>query len=212
MGSACNGMALAGLRAYGSGFLIFSDYMRPPVRLSAIMELPVIYIFTHDSIGVGEDGPTHQPIEQLVSLRAIPGMVVIRPGDANEVAEAWRVAMTLKHQPTALSLSRQPMPTFDRGKYAPASGLARGAYIMADTEGGDPDVILMATGTEMGLVVAAHETLAAEGIRSRLVSFPSWELFEDQPEAYRRAGSRGAGLDHRVGPVYRQYRRGHCHA
>jgi transketolase len=185
MGSACNGMALAGLRAYGSGFLIFSDYMRPPVRLSAIMELPVIYIFTHDSIGVGEDGPTHQPIEQLVSLRAIPGMVVIRPGDANEVAEAWRVAMTLKHQPTALSLSRQPMPTFDRGKYAPASGLARGAYIMADTEGGDPDVILMATGTEMGLVVAAHETLAAEGIRSRLVSFPSWELFEDQPEEYR---------------------------
>jgi transketolase len=185
MGSACNGMALAGLRAYGSGFLIFSDYMKPPIRLSAIMELPVIYIFTHDSIGVGEDGPTHQPIEQLVSLRAIPGMIVLRPGDANEVAEAWRVVMRLTHQPACFALSRQPMPTIDRAKYAPAAGLARGAYILADAEGGEPEVILMATGTEVGLVVGAHETLTAEGIRSRVISFPSWELFEMQPEEYR---------------------------
>jgi transketolase len=176
---------LAGLRAYGSGFLIFSDYMKPPIRLSAIMELPVIYIFTHDSIGVGEDGPTHQPIEQLVSLRAIPGMIVLRPGDANEVAEAWRVVMRLTHQPACFALSRQPMPTIDRAKYAPAAGLARGAYILADAEGGEPEVILMATGTEVGLVVGAHETLTAEGIRSRVISFPSWELFEMQPEEYR---------------------------
>jgi transketolase len=185
MGSACNGMALAGLRAYGSGFLIFSDYMKPPIRLSAIMELPVIYIFTHDSIGVGEDGPTHQPIEQLVSLRAIPGMIVLRPGDANEVAEAWRLVMRLQHQPACLALSRQAMPTIDRSKYAPASGLARGAYILADAEGGEPEVILMATGTEVNLVLGAHEALTVEGIRSRVISFPSWELFEMQPEEYR---------------------------
>jgi transketolase len=187
MGSICNGLALSALRPYGSGFLIFSDYMKPPIRLSAIMELPVIYIFTHDSIGVGEDGPTHQPIEQLVALRSIPGMIVIRPGDANEVAEAWRHVMTLKEQPVCLVLSRQPMPTLDRDKYAPASGLKHGAYIVAEAEGGDPQVILMATGTELGLAVGAHETLKSEGIRSRVVSFPSWEVFESQPAEYRNS-------------------------
>ena len=185
MGSICNGLALSALRPYGSGFLIFSDYMKPPIRLSAIMELPVVYIFTHDSIGVGEDGPTHQPIEQLVSLRAIPGMIVIRPGDANEVSEAWRHIMTLKEQPACLILSRQAMPTLDRTKYAAASGLEKGAYILADAEGGDPEVILMATGTEVGLVVGAYEKLKSEGIRARVVSFPSWDLFESQPEEYR---------------------------
>jgi transketolase len=187
MGSICNGLALSALRPYGSGFLIFSDYMKPPIRLSAIMELPVLYIFTHDSIGVGEDGPTHQPIEQLVSLRAIPGMIVIRPGDANEVAEAWRYVMTLKEQPACLILSRQAMPTLDRETYAPAAGLKHGAYILADCDGGDPQVILMATGTELSLAVGAYETLKNEGIRARVVSFPSWELFEAQPAAYRHS-------------------------
>ncbi len=187
MGSICNGMALSGLRAYGSGFLIFSDYMKPPIRLSAIMELPVIYIFTHDSIGVGEDGPTHQPIEQLASLRSIPGMVVLRPCDGNEVAEAWRVAMTLKHQPCCLILSRQPLPTLDRSHYAPAAGVSRGAYVLADSQGGPPQVILMATGSEVSLVLGAHAALAKEGIRSRVVSMPSWDLFEQQPEDYRRS-------------------------
>ncbi len=185
MGSACNGMALAGLRAYGSTFLIFSDYMRAPIRLSALMELPLIWIFSHDSIGVGEDGPTHQPIEQLVSLRAIPGMIVLRPGDANEVAEAWRVIMRLHDQPACLVLSRQAMPTLDRSRYAPAEGVARGAYILADCEG-EPEVILMATGTELSLVVGAYERLKEQGIRARVVSFPSWKLFEAQPEDYRR--------------------------
>jgi transketolase len=187
MGSICNGMALSGVRPYGSGFLIFSDYMKPPIRLSAIMELPVIYIFTHDSIGVGEDGPTHQPIEQLASLRAIPGMVVLRPGDANEVAEAWRVVMALKHQPCCLVLSRQALPTLDRARYAPATGVARGAYVLADASGGSPQVILMATGSELSLVVGAHEALAKEGIRSRVVSMPSWDLFEQQPLEYRQS-------------------------
>ena len=188
MGSICNGLALSALRSYGSGFLIFSDYMKPPIRLSAIMELPVVYIFTHDSIGVGEDGPTHQPIEQLVSLRSIPGMIVLRPGDANEVAEVWRHVMTLKEQPACLALSRQAMPTIDRTKYAPASGARYGAYVMADPpQGGEPEVILMATGTELSLVVGAYETLTAEGIRVRVVSFPSWELFEDQSAEYRNA-------------------------
>ncbi len=187
MGAICNGLALAGLRAYGSGFLIFSDYMKPPIRLAAIMELPVVYIFTHDSIGVGEDGPTHQPVEQIVSLRAIPGMIVLRPGDANEVAEAWRTAMHLKEQPCCLILSRQPLPTLDRARYAPAAGVARGAYVLADAPGGAPQVILMATGSELSLVVGAHEKLAEEGIRSRVVSMPSWELFEQQPEDYRHA-------------------------
>ena len=185
MGSIANGMALSGLRSYASGFLIFSDYMKPPIRLSAIMELPVIYIFTHDSIGVGEDGPTHQPIEQLASLRAVPGLVTIRPGDANEVAEAWKLALTLTHEPTALALSRQPLPTLDRKKFAPASGLARGAYVLADSPGGEPQVILMATGSEIGLIVNAAEMLEKEGIRVRLVSMPSWDQFEKQDEAYR---------------------------
>jgi len=184
MGSVSNGIALAGLRPYCSGFLIFSDYMKPPMRLAAIMELPVIYIFTHDSIGVGEDGPTHQPIEQLAQMRATPGFLCFRPGDANEVAEAWRVILPLQEQPAALALSRQPMPTLDRTKYAPASGLAKGAYVLADCEG-TPEVILMATGTELGLAVGAYETLKGEGIRARVVSMPCWELFEQQSQEYR---------------------------
>ncbi len=185
MGSICNGLALSALRSYGSGFLIFSDYMKPPIRLSAIMELPVVYIFTHDSIGVGEDGPTHQPIEQLVSLRSIPGMIVLRPADANEVAKSWRHVMTLKEQPACLILSRQALPTLDRTKYAPAAGVKQGAYVLADPpQGGEPEVILIATGSEVSLAVGAYETLTAEGIRARVVSFPSWELFEDQPEEY----------------------------
>ena len=184
MGSVCNGIALSGMRSYGSGFLIFSDYMKAPIRLSSIMELPVIYIFTHDSIGVGEDGPTHQPIEQLVVLRSIPGMVVLRPADANEVAEAWRVAMQLTHHPACLIMSRQALPTIDRSKYAPASGVAKGGYILADTDG-TPEVILIGTGSEVGLCMSAHATLTAEGIKARVVSMPSTELFEEQPEEYR---------------------------
>jgi transketolase len=184
MGSICNGIALSGLRAYGSGFLIFSDYMKAPIRLSAIMELPVIYIFTHDSIGVGEDGPTHQPIEQLIALRAIPGMMVLRPSDANEVAEAWRVVMKLTRHPACLIMSRQALPTIDRSKYAPASGLAKGAYILADSKG-KLDVILMGTGSEVSLCLAAYEKMMAEGVNVRVVSMPSWELFEDQDESYR---------------------------
>ena len=184
MGSICNGLALSGIRPYGSGFLIFSDYMKPPIRLSAIMELPVIYIFTHDSIGVGEDGPTHQPIEQLVALRAVPGLAVFRPADANEVAEAWRVAMTTKHKPSVFALSRQALPTIDRSKYGAASGTARGAYVLADCEG-TPDVILMGTGSEVSLCLGAFEALKEEGIKARVVSMPSWDLFEEQDEAYR---------------------------
>jgi transketolase len=184
MGSACNGIALSGLRAYGSGFLIFSDYMKAPIRLSAIMELPVIYIFTHDSIGVGEDGPTHQPIEQLAALRAIPGMIVLRPADANEVAEAWRVVMKLTHHPACLILSRQALPTIDRSKFASAAGTAKGAYVVADCEG-TPSVILMGTGSELALCMGAYETLTAEGVKARVVSMPSWELFEHQDQAYR---------------------------
>ena len=186
MGSICNGMALAGLRVYGAGFLIFSDYMKPPIRLAAIMELPVIYIFTHDSIGVGEDGPTHQPIEQLIALRAVPGMIVLRPADANEVAEGWRVAMRQHDKPVAFALSRQALPTFDRSKYASAEGVARGAYVMASCAG-TPDVILIGTGSEVSLCVGAYEALTAEGVKARVVSMPSWELFEDQDEAYRES-------------------------
>ena len=178
-------MALVKVRAYGSGFLIFSDYGRTPIRLAALMELPVVYVFTHDSIGVGEDGPTHQPIEQLASLRAIPGLVVLRPADANEVLEAWKVIMQLHHQPAAIVLTRQDVPTLDRSRYAPASGLAKGAYILADTPGGKPDVLLMASGSEVALCVDAHERLTTEGIRSRVISMPSWELFDDQDAAYR---------------------------
>jgi transketolase len=185
MGAILNGLSLSKIRPYGSGFLIFSDYGRAPIRLAAIMEIPVIYIFTHDSIGVGEDGPTHQPVEHLLSLRAIPGLVTLRPADANEVAEAWRVILQMKHHPAALVLSRQALPTLDRSKYASAAGLAKGAYVLADAAGGKPEVILMATGSEVQLAVAAHETLEKDGIRSRVVSMPSWELFDEQPPEYR---------------------------
>ena len=186
MGSIVNGMALSGIRSYASGFLIFSDYMKPPIRLSAIMELPVIYIFTHDSIGVGEDGPTHQPIEQLVALRAVPGLILFRPADANEVAEAWRVAMTTTHKPIVFALSRQPLPTVDRSKYGAAGGVARGAYILADSDG-TPDVILMGTGSEVSLCLGAYEALKSEGVNARVVSMPSWDLFEEQDLAYRES-------------------------
>jgi transketolase len=185
MAAVVNGLSLSKLRAYGSTFLIFSDYARPAIRLSAIMEIPTIQVFTHDSIGVGEDGPTHQPVEQLPSLRAIPGLITIRPADANEVVEAWRVIMRLQHQPVALVLTRQPIPTFDRTRYAAASGLAQGAYVMADAEGGRPDVILIGTGSEVQLCVEAFERLTAEGTRARVVSMPSWELFEQQTQEYR---------------------------
>jgi transketolase len=178
-------MALTKVRPYWSGFLIFSDYARGAIRLSALMEIPVIHIFTHDSIGVGEDGPTHQPVEQIASLRAIPGLLVIRPCDANEVAEAWRVIMQLRHEPAALVLSRQPLPTLDRQVYAPASGLARGGYVLADAPDGDPEVILLATGSEVALAVAAYEQLRGDGVRARVVSLPCWELFEQQPADYR---------------------------
>jgi transketolase len=185
MGAVLNGMSLTKVRPYGSGFFVFSDFSRPAMRLAAIMEIPVIYVFTHDSIGVGEDGPTHQPIEHLASLRAIPGLITLRPGDANEILEAWKVIMRLKHEPVALILSRQAMPTLDRSKYAPASGVAKGAYVLGDAPGGKPEVILMATGTEVGLAVEAYEKLTAEGVRARVVSMPSWELFEHQSQDYR---------------------------
>jgi transketolase len=185
MAAVLNGMALVKIRPYGSSFLIFSDYARTGIRLSSLMELPVIYVFTHDSIGVGEDGPTHQPIEQVASLRAIPGLVVLRPADANEVTEAWKVVMKLHHQPAVLVLTRQALPTIDRSKYAPAAGLAQGAYILADAPGGKPDVLLLATGSEVAICLAAYEQLKAEGIKGRVVSMPSWELFDDQPQEYR---------------------------
>jgi transketolase len=180
-----NGLSLSKIRPFGSGFLIFSDYARAPIRLAAIMEIPIILIFTHDSIGVGEDGPTHQPVEQVASLRAIPGLVTLRPGDANETVEAWRVIMELRHEPAALILSRQALPTLDRTKYSPASGLARGGYVLADAPGGKPQVILMGSGSEVSLCVAAHEALVKKGVASRVVSLPSWELFEKQDEAYQ---------------------------
>jgi transketolase len=185
MGAIVNGMTLSNIRAYGSTFFIFTDYMRAPIRLSAIMEIPAIWIFTHDSIGVGEDGPTHQPIEQLISLRAIPGLVTLRPADANEVVEAWKVIMGLKKEPAALVLTRQALPTVDRTKYASAAGVARGAYILADAEGGKPQIILMATGSEVYLCIEAYEKLKAEGVRARVVSMPSWDLFEHQDQSYR---------------------------
>jgi transketolase len=185
MAAVVNGLSLSKVRGFGAGFLIFSDYARPALRLSAIMEIPTIHVFTHDSIGVGEDGPTHQPIEQLPSLRAIPGLITIRPGDANEVVEAWRVIMRLQHQPAVLVLSRQPIPVFDRTRYASASGVARGAYVLADAEGGRPEVILLASGSEVSLCLEAFERLTAEGIRARVVSMPSWELFEEQEPSYR---------------------------
>jgi transketolase len=185
MAAVLNGMALVKVRAYGSTFLIFSDYARAAIRLSALMELPVIYVFTHDSIGVGEDGPTHQPIEQVASLRAIPGLIVLRPADANETAEAWKVILKLHHEPAALILTRQAVPTLDRRKYAAASGLAHGAYVLADVPDGKPDVLLLASGSEVVLCLEAHERLKAEGIKARVVSIPSWELFDDQSQEYR---------------------------
>jgi transketolase len=178
MAAVLNGLSLSKLRPFGSGFLIFSDYGRAAIRLSALMELPVIHIFTHDSIGVGEDGPTHQPVEQLASLRAIPGLITLRPADANEVVEAWRVIVALRHEPVALILTRQTVPTLDRTKYAAAEGVRRGAYVLADTADGLPDVLLLATGSEVALCVDAYEQLRAEGIKARVISMPSWEIFE----------------------------------
>jgi transketolase len=187
MAAVVNGLVLSKLRAFGATFFIFSDYARPAIRLAALMDIPSIFVFTHDAMGDGEDGPTHQPVEQLMSLRAIPGLVTLRPGDANEVVEAYRVIMDLHHRPAVLALSRQPLPTLDRTRYAPASGVARGAYVLADDAGGTPDVIVIASGSELALAVEAHEELRAAGIRSRVVSMPSWELFDEQPQQYRDA-------------------------
>ena len=187
MAAVCNGMALSGLRSFGATFFVFSDYLRPSLRLAAMMKLPVLFVFTHDSIGVGEDGPTHQPVEQLAALRAIPGLIVLRPADANEVAEAYRTVLPLKDRPAALILTRQNLPTLDRTKYAAATGVRRGGYVLADAPDGKPEVILIGTGSEVCLCVAAHEQLTAEGIKSRVVSLPSWELFEGQSQEYRDA-------------------------
>ncbi|HEY6994497.1 MAG TPA: transketolase [Xanthobacteraceae bacterium] len=185
MAATVNGLSLSKLRAFGATFFIFSDYARPAIRLSALMELPTIFIFTHDAMGDGEDGPTHQPVEQLASMRAIPGLVVLRPGDANEVVEAYRYILQLRHQPAVLALSRQPLPTLDRSRYAPAAGVARGAYVLADAPGGNPELILIASGSEVSLAVQAHDELLAGGIRARVVSMPSWDIFERQPQQYR---------------------------
>jgi transketolase len=187
MAASVNGLVVSGIRAFGATFFNFSDYMRGSIRLSALMEIPPIFIFTHDSIGVGEDGPTHQPIEQLASLRAMPNLVVLRPGDANEVVEAWKIIVQLQHQPVALVLTRQALPTFDRTKYGAASGTARGAYILADAPAGKPDVILMGTGSEVSLCIDAYEKLKAEGIAARVVSMPSWDIFEKQDAAYKES-------------------------
>ena len=218
MGSICNGMSLCGLRAFGATFFVFTDYMRPPMRLAAIMGLPVFYVFTHDSIGVGEDGPTHQPIEHLAALRAVPNLLVIRPADANEVAEAYKVVLPLKNQPTALVLTRQNLPTLDRAKYASASGLKRGGYVLADAPNGKPELILIGTGSEVSLCVAAYEKLAAEGIQARVVSLPCWELFDAQPARVSRcriaagcdaANGRRVGRQAGLGEVHRRQRRVH---
>jgi transketolase len=187
MGAIVNGMTLSKLRAFSATFFNFSDYMRPSMRLGALMEIPALYIFTHDSIGVGEDGPTHQPVEQLAAYRAMPNMLVFRPGDANEVVEAYKVAMQHTHGPSTLVFTRQAMPTFDRTKYAPASGVAKGAYVLADAAGGKPDVILLASGSEVGLCAAVYEKLTADGVKARVVSMPSWELFEKQDAAYKES-------------------------
>ena len=186
MGAALNGLSLSKVRPFGSGFFVFSDFSRPAIRLAALMEIPVIYIFTHDSIGVGEDGPTHQPIEQMAALRAMTGLITMRPADANEVAEAWKVILQLKHHPCCLVLTRQAVPTLDRTKYAPASGVARGGYVLADS-GSRPDVILIGTGSEVALCVDAYEKLIADGIKARVVSLPSWEIFDEQDETYRNS-------------------------
>jgi transketolase len=187
MAASVNGLTVSGIRAFGATFFNFSDYMRASIRLAALMEAPSIFIFTHDSIGVGEDGPTHQPIEQLASLRAMPNLVVLRPGDANEVVEAWKIIAKLQHQPVALVLTRQNLPTFDRTKYGAASGTARGAYVLADAAAGKPDVILIGTGSEVSLCVEAYEKLKAEGIQARVVSMPSWDIFEEQDAAYKES-------------------------
>ena len=187
MAAASNGLALSGLRSYGSSFLVFTDYCRPALRLSALMEVPVLYVWTHDSISLGEDGPTHQPVEHLAALRAMPGMLVIRPGDANEVVEAYRLILGLEDRPACLVLSRQPLPTLDRSTYAPATGLARGGYVLADAPDGRPDVLLLATGSEVSLCVVARDQLLAEGIHARVVSLPCWEVFEEQPLEYRES-------------------------
>ncbi len=187
MGAVLNGLSLSGLRPFGASFLVFSDYGRPPIRLAALMDLPVIYVYTHDSIGLGEDGPTHQPVEHLLSLRAIPGLIVLRPADANEVAECWKIILPLTDRPALLVLSRQALPTLDRTRYAAAEGVARGAYVLADAPGGAPEVLLIGTGSEVSLCVKAHEMLLADGVRSRVVSMPSWELFDAQSREYRDA-------------------------
>ncbi|HWZ79530.1 MAG TPA: transketolase [Candidatus Sulfotelmatobacter sp.] len=187
MGASVNGMTISGLRAFGATFFNFSDYMRASIRLAALMQLPSLFIFTHDSIGLGEDGPTHQPIEQLASLRAMPNLIVLRPGDANEVTEVWKIIAKQQHSPVALVLTRQNLPTLDRSKYAPASGAAKGAYVLADAEGGKPQVILLGTGSELSLCVDAYEKLKADGIKARVVSMPSWEIFEQQDAAYKES-------------------------
>lgn len=186
MAAALNGMAVSNLRPFGGTFFNFSDYMRPSIRLAALMEIPVVYVFTHDSIGLGEDGPTHQPIEQLASLRAMPGLTLIRPGDANEVVEAWKIAVQSRKAPVALVLTRQALPTLDRSKFAPASGVQKGAYILADAPGGKPEVILMATGSEVSLCVSAYEQLTKEGVKARVVSMPCWDIFEKQSDDYKK--------------------------
>ena len=219
MGAILNGMSLVKVRPFGSGFFIFVDYMRGSLRLSALMELPVIYVFTHDSIGVGEDGPTHQPIEQLAHMRSMPGLILIRPADANEVTEAWKVILQLHHEPAVLVLTRQAVPTIDRTKYAAASGLARGAYVLADAPGGDPEVILIGTGSEVALCLEAYEQLIREGVRARVVSMPSWELFDDQDQSYResvlppqsRRAFGGTGIRLRLEQIYRLRRPQHRH-
>jgi transketolase len=187
MGAICNGMATTGLRIFGATFFVFTDYMRPSIRMAAIMGLPVFHVFTHDSIGVGEDGPTHQPIEHLAALRAIPNLLVLRPADANEVSEAYKVVLQLKNKPAAMVLTRQNLPTIDRTKYAAAAGVQRGGYVVADADGGKPEVILIGTGSEVGLCLSAYELLKAEGVKARVVSLPSWELFDAQPAEYRDA-------------------------
>jgi transketolase len=185
MAAIVNGMSVSKLRPFGAAYFIFSDYARPAIRLSALMELPTIMVFSHDAMGDGEDGPTHQPVEQLISLRAVPGLMLLRPADANEVVEAYRVVMQLRHQPAVIVVSRQPLPTFDRTRYASAAGVARGAYVMAEAPGGKPEIILIATGSEVTLAIGAHEVLTSQGIRSRVVSMPSWDIFEHQPQSYR---------------------------
>jgi transketolase len=185
MAAALNGMAVSKIRPFGGTFFNFSDYNKPSIRLAALMEIPTIFIFTHDSIGLGEDGPTHQPIEQLAGLRAMPGLMLMRPADANEVVEAWKVIMKLQHEPALLVLSRQAVPTFDRSKYGAASGVAQGGYILADAPDGKPEVILMGTGTEVSLCVSAYEQLKAEGVKARVVSIPSWNLFDQQSDDYK---------------------------